>query len=447
MIQKFFITAASVLCVVVVIAQPKLSQKEKKPNIVFILSDDAGYADFSFQSDRLIPTPNIDRIADEGVKFTNGYVTGAVCSPSRAGILTGINQVEFGYVYNLPDGNLGLPVSQKLMGEYLKPLGYSTGIVGKWHEGTEPQFHPNKRGFDYFWGFLRGNSPYFNGLAKEVEENGMPVPASSIPYMTDAIGEKSIQFIEKHAKEPFFLYVAFNAPHTPMHAKPELLQKYRNQFDSEGRAINAAMTKSLDENVGKIVSKLKELNLLDNTLIIFTSDNGGEIAGKNNKGEDLPQNYSNNYPLRGRKAGPYEGGIRVPMLMMWKGKVKPGLVFNSPVSTLDFLPTFLTAAGAKTEKFPQLKGIDLVKQTTMSGNKNIAPRPFYWYIGYNDTGMMRLDNYKMIFSANKNPELYDLNSDIGETTDLYQSKPEVANKLGDLYKSWRKKLPTPLWTK
>lgn len=444
--KQIFITVAFIVCTTLVFAQSKLSQKAKKPNIVFILSDDAGYADFSFQSDRLISTPNIDRIANEGVKFTNGYVTGAVCSPSRAGILTGINQVEFGYVYNLPDGDLGLPVSQKLIGNYLKPLGYTTGIVGKWHEGKTPQFHPNQRGFDYFWGFLGGNSPYFNGLAKEIQENGVPVPASSISYMTDAIGEKSVQFIEKNAKEPFFLYVAFNAPHTPMHAKPELLEKYINQFDSKGRATNAAMTKSLDENVGKILSKLKELNLLDNTLIVFTSDNGGEIAGKNDNGEDLPQNFSNNYPLRGRKAGPYEGGIRVPMAMMWKGKMKPGLVFNSPVSTLDFLPTFLAAAGAKTEKFPQLQGIDLVKQTTMSANNNLS-RPFYWYIGYNDTGVIRLDNYKMIFSANKNPELYDLNNDIGETTDLYQSKPEVVNKLADLYKSWRNKLPAPLWKK
>lgn len=413
---------------------------QQKPNIILILSDDAGYADFSFQSKRLIPTPNIDRIAKDGACFSNAYVTGAVCGPSRAGILTGINQVEFGHVYNylpsntytIPKDSFGIPVSKKLIGDYLKPLGYTTGIVGKWHEGYSRAYHPNQRGFDYFWGFLDGSSKYKPGLAKEVQENGRPVPADSIPYMTDAIGNQSLKFIEANAAQPFFLYVAFNAVHTPLQAKPELLEKYKKQFSVEGRALNAALTESLDENVGRILNKLSELKLLDNTIVVFTNDNGGS-----------PASFTDNYPLRGGKAEIYEGGIRVPMSMMWKGKIKAGTRYEQPVSTLDFLPTFLNAAGVQAAKNPQLVGDDLVKQ--LNNKKKIVDRPMYWHIGWANTGAIRLGDYKMIFSAKKGKELYNLKSDIGETKNLVDSETEIAKKLEEMYKAWRVKLPKPLW--
>ena len=412
-----------------------------RPNIILILSDDAGYADFSFQSSRLIPTPHIDRIAAEGAKFTNGYVTGAVCCPSRAGLLTGVNQAEFGQVYNyvqgvqynIPKDSFGIPLNQKLVGDYLKQLGYATGIVGKWHEGFSHPFHPNQRGFDYFWGFLWGSSPYFTGLAKMVEHNGNTVPADSIPYMTDAIGEKSMQFIEANAQQPFFLYVSFNAPHTPMQAKPELLAQYKTRFNSEGRALNAAMTHSLDENVGKILGKLEELHLLENTIVIFTNDNGGQVT----------HSFADNYPLRGMKSDVYEGGIRVPMAAMWKSHIKAGTVFYKPVTTLDFLPTFLKAAGARPESYRQLQGKDLVEQIT-NPQKNSSNRPLYWYVAKNK-GALRLGDYKMVFLPGKQPELYDLANDIGETKNLYESKPDIAQTLHTLYKDWESKLPPPIW--
>ncbi|WP_276501721.1 sulfatase-like hydrolase/transferase [Terrimonas pollutisoli] len=413
---------------------------QQKPNIILILSDDAGYADFSFQSKRLIPTPNIDRIAQNGASFTNAYVTGAVCGPSRAGILTGVNQAEFGHVYNflpyntytIPKDSFGIPVSQKLIGNYLKPLGYTSGIVGKWHEGYSRSYHPNQRGFDYFWGFLDGSSNYKPGLAKGVQENGRPVPADSIPYMTDAIGNQSLKFIEANASHPFFLYVAFNAVHTPLQAKPELLEKYKKQFSVEGRALNAALTESLDENVGRILNKLSELKLLENTIVVFTNDNGGSTAS-----------FADNYPLRGSKAEIYEGGIRVPMSMMWKGKIKAGTRYEHPVSTLDFLPTFLNAAEAQAEKIPQIAGDDLVKR--LQNKKKVVDRPMYWYIGWANTGAIRLGDYKMIFSAKKGPELYNLTKDIAETTNLVESETKVAKKLEEMYKVWRQKLPKPLW--
>lgn len=413
---------------------------QQKPNIILILSDDAGYADFSFQSKRLIPTPNIDRIAEYGACFSNAYVTGAVCGPSRAGILTGVNQVEFGHVYNflpsntytIPKDSFGIPASQKLIGDYLKPLGYTTGIVGKWHEGYSSSYHPNQRGFDYFWGFLDGSSNYKPGLAKEVEENGRPIPADSIPYMTDAIGNQSLKFIEANAAHPFFLYVAFNAVHTPLQAKPELRDKYKKQFSVEGRALNAALTESLDENVGRILNKLSELKLLDNTIIVFTNDNGGS-----------PASFADNYPLRGAKADIHEGGIRVPMSIMWKGKIKAGTRYEQPVSTLDLLPTFMNAAGTQPAKNPQLVGDDLVKR--LKYKKKIVDRPMYWYVGWANTGAIRLGDYKMIFSNKKEPELYNLTKDIGETKNLVASETEMAKKLEEMYKAWRQKLPKPLF--
>lgn len=416
------------------------SYAQQKPNIIVILSDDAGYADFSFQSGRLIPTPNIDHIAKQGAVFSNAYVTGAVCGPSRAGLLTGVNQVEFGHVYNylpyntytIPKDSFGIPVSQKLIGDYLKPLGYTTGIVGKWHEGYSRTYHPNQRGFDYFWGFLAGSSKYSPGLVTEVEENGQPVAADAIPYMTDAIGNQSLKFIDANASKPFFLYVAFNAVHTPLQAKPELLEKYKKQFKVEGRALNAALTESLDENIGRILNKLRELKLLDNTIVVFTNDNGGSTAS-----------FADNFPLRGSKAEIYEGGIRVPMSMMWKGKIKAGTNYDQPVSTLDFLPTFLTAAGAQGTKNPQLVGDDLVKR--LKNKKNNVDRPMYWYIGWANTGAIRLGDYKMLFSSKKGPELYNLTNDISETKNLVASEIEMAKKLEDMYKAWRQKLPKPLW--
>jgi arylsulfatase A-like enzyme len=416
-----------------------MAQGAAKPNIILILTDDAGYADFGFQSNRLIPTPHIDRIAREGVAFSNAYMTGAVCSPSRAGLLTGVNQAEFGHVYNfikgveytIPVDSFGLPVSQRLVGQYLQPLGYTTGIVGKWHEGFAKRFYPNQRGFDYFWGFLWGSNGYFTGSAKQVEENTHPVAADSIPYMTDAIGNASLAFIRKHAREPFFLYVSFNAPHTPMQAKPEVLEKFRGRFASEGRSINAAMTYSIDENVGKILDQLDSLHLLDNTLILFTNDNGGQVT----------HSFADNYPLRGMKGDVYEGGIRVPMALMWLRAVKAGSVCATPVSSLDFLPTFLTAAGEDPHRYPRLEGMDLI---SLVRKRVDSPRPFYWYVGL-DRGAMRLGDYKLICNPGTRPELYNLKTDIGETVDLYGREPGTEARLEALYRQWKSNLPAPGW--
>lgn len=416
---------------------------QQKPNIVFILSDDAGYADFSFQSSRLIATPNIDRVAREGVKFTNGYVTGAVCSPSRAGLLTGVYQAKFGHTinftqgnkYNLPLDSLGLPLDQKLVGDYLKPLGYTTGIIGKWHLGNAAPFHPNRRGFDYFWGFLWGSSNYFVDKKRTIEENGKALDASAIPYTTDAIGDKSVDFINANKDRPFFLYVAFNAPHTPMQAKPELLERFTKELKSRERGLNAAMTYTMDENVGKIYAALDRLKLLEKTIVVFTNDNGGQVDNS----------FADNYPLRGKKSDVYEGGIRVPMALSWKGKIKPGSVFETPVTTLDFLPAFLVAAGAdlKNKEYARLDGTDLLRMIH-SPSKDDYNRSLFWYVNVNK-GCMRKGNYKMVFLPNQPPQLYNLTIDIGETNDLSGTEKKIAAAMTEEYMRWQKKLPPLKW--
>ncbi|WP_373512027.1 sulfatase-like hydrolase/transferase [Persicitalea sp.] len=413
------------------------TSKPNKPNIVLILSDDAGYADFSFQSNRFITTPNIDRIAREGVKFTDAYVTAAVCAPSRAGLLTGINQPEFGNVdnyikgvkYTIPQADYGIPQNIKLIGDYLHPLGYKNGIIGKWHEGFSKPYHPNSRGFDYFWGFLWGSSQYFPGKAVEVEENGRPVDPASIPYMTDAIGDHALDFIEKEQNNPFFLYVSFNAVHSPLQSKTEDLEKYKEQFSDERKLNNAAMTHSLDHNVGRIYAQLEKLDLLDNTIVIFLNDNGGETK----------HIRADNYPLRGHKSEPYEGGIRVPMAMRWPAKIKAGTVCHAIVSSLDILPTILTEAGGKLPKKPLLKGENLFEKAAQNADRE-DDRALYWLISH-DEGAIRQGDWKLVFESDKAPQLFNLRKDIGETTDVSKTESKKYRKLLTRYDRWKSTLP------
>jgi arylsulfatase A-like enzyme len=411
-----------------------------KPNIVVILSDDAGYADFGFQSNRFIATPNIDRIAREGVKFTDAYVTAAVCAPSRAGLLTGVNQAEFGNVnnfikgvkYTIPQEDYGIPQNIKLIGDYLHPLGYINGLIGKWHEGFSKPYHPNSRGFDYFWGFLWGSSNYFPGTAVEVEENGKPVDANTIPYMTDAIGDRAVEFIAKQQKNqgsvrPFFLYVSFNAVHTPLQAKKEDIERYQSKFSDPIKLKNAAMTHSLDHNVGRIFAQLEKLDMLDNTIIIFLNDNGGQKTTL----------HADNYPLRGMKSDPYEGGIRVPMAMRWPAKINAGKVCGSIVSSLDILPTLLAEAGGKSSS--ALKGKNLIKMVRAESSTP-DNRTLYWKLG-EGKGAIRQGDWKLVFNPGKAPELYNLKQDISESNDLHETEAERTKSLLTHYNSWLGSLP------
>lgn len=407
---------------------------QERPNIIVIVSDDAGYADFSFQSTKLTTTPNIDRIAQEGAKFTNAYVTASVCSPSRAGLLSGTNQPEFDHIYNYIKGveysiqqhEYGIPHNIKTIGEYLQPLGYATAAFGKWHEGFAEEFQPEQKGFDHFWGFLWGANHYHTGKAIDVIDDGKPVDPTTIPYMTDAITDEALSFASAHEEDPFFLYIAYNAVHSPLEAKPEHIALYEGKFpDDPKREILAAMTHSLDENVGKIFNRLEAMGELDNTIIFFINDNGGS-----------KHISADNSPLKGYKGQLYEGGIRVPFAVRWPGKIKGKTVCHSITSSLDILPSILDAVGYTARNLEGQSVLELIHNP-----QNFEHRELFWHTSQYG-GAIRAGQWKLIIDQNGH-ELYHLGNDIGESNNLKETQPAEYQKLKGKYEQWLAQLPHP----
>ncbi len=439
----------------------------RKPNILILLADDLGYADVGFQGCQDIPTPNIDRLAASGVRCTSGYVSGPYCSPTRAGLMTGRYQQRFGHEFNPgprgepggDDMSIGLPLSETTIANRLKAAGYATGMVGKWHLGVAPKFHPQQRGFDEYFGFLGGAHIYrpdlpnivFPGLQKA------PPPRPSAPilrgteaveekeYLTDAFAREAIAFIDKHQQEPFFLYLPFNAVHTPMHATDERLQKFASVTDPMRRTY-CAMTLALDQAIGKVLDKLKSTRLEDDTLIFFCSDNGGPTIPR------AALNGSRNTPLRGSKVSTLEGGIRVPFVVSWKGRLPAGAVYDQPVIQLDFLPTALAAAGVEVKPEWKLDGVNLLPYFT--GESAGAPHDvLYWRLGRQMAirkGDWKLASYIADIDGG-DPQtvtpikLYNLKQDIGENQDLASAQPEKLNELKALWDHWSEGLAQPLW--
>ena len=413
---------------------------EPPPNFVLLFSDDAGYADFGFQGSGSHATPNIDAIARDGIRFAQAYVSASVCSPSRAGLLTGRYQQRFGHEYNLPgmedpavpNSVRGLPLQERTLADLLRERGYATGLVGKWHLGLEPQFHPQRRGFDEFFGMTMGSGPYLPGTNERMFDGDVPVPAAQLPYLTDALGDRAVDFIERHRDEPFFLFLSFNAPHTPLEGRPEDVDEALARFETHERAVNVAMTRALDDNIGKVLAALDRLELADDTLVIFTNDNGGA----------MPYNASLNAPLRGTKGTFLEGGIRVPMAMRWPARFQAGREFEAPVSTLDFLPTMLSAAGGRLPVDRSFDGVDLLPHLTDATRGR--PHPIlYWRI---DAGAaVRRDDWKLVRTPDLQHWLFDLSTDISETTDLSAEHPEIADELRELLERWESTLAPPVW--
>jgi len=440
------LTSATSLALLAAPAQA--ASEPPKPNILILLADDLGYADLGVQGAKDIPTPNIDSLAHNGVRFTSGYVSSAMCSPSRAGLITGRSQSRFGHDINWdpgwpvdPSDTRGLPLTETTLGDQLKAAGYHTGVIGKWHLGEAPPFHPNRRGFDEFFGFIGGGHNYPTGSYRDspplnhyntlLERNGQPQPATP-GYLTTVLGEESAAFIHRNKEKPWLLYTAFNAPHTPLQATPELLERVQHITD-EKRRTYAAMIVGLDDAVGTILNQLREDGLEERTLIFFLSDNGGTTEN----------NTSSNKPLRGRKGQMFEGGIRVPFLAQWKGVLPAGKTYDRPVSSMDILPTALALAGANSIASQPLDGVDLMPYLT--GEKSGDPHEMlFWRLAERNIWAVRSGDDKLVKQGEK-ITLHDLANDTGEARDLAGKLPEVQAKLQKAFDEWHATLIPPLW--
>jgi arylsulfatase A-like enzyme len=353
--------------------------------------------------------------------------------------LTGRYQEKYGHEFN-PTGTQGMPTNQITIADRLKKVGYHTGLVGKWHQGSEPQFHPQKRGFDDFFGFLGGSHSYFkyNGMLRGTQ------PVSGEEYFTDAFGREACDYISKNKDKPWFLYLAFNAVHTPMDATDDRLQKF-TQIQDKKRRTYAAMMYAMDENIGRVLNKLQETGQTENTYVIFISDNGGPVM------PGTTMNASHNTPLRGGKRTTLEGGIRVPFVVSWLNHIKPGGVYDNMVIQLDLTATALNIAGADTSN---TDGVNLLPYLT-GDNHGVPHGVLFWRFG--DQMAIRLGNYKLVrYDANADtltgkkqpaigPFLYNLADDIGETKDLSKKMPGKLRELQSKWDDWNKTLARPLW--
>lgn len=410
--------------------------KSKQPNIIVIISDDMGYADIGCHGCKDIKTPNVDSIARNGIRFTNGYVSCPVCSPTRAGLATGRYQQRFGHEYNTgppPGGlrdNVGLPLTEVTIANVLKSAGYVTGAVGKWHLGIAPHFHPFKRGYDEFFGFLHGGHSYIDpglGTFNPVLRGTKPVEEKE--YLTDAFSREAVAFVERHHKEPFFLYLAYNAVHTPMQAPERYKDSFTHITDAK-RRVYAGMLTAMDEGIGKLLDKLREFGIEENTLLFFVNDNGGPTA-----------NASNNSPLRATKGTMFEGGIRVPFMVQWPGRLKAGQVYDHPAIALDILPTAAAAAKADLPKDRTIDGVNLLPYLT--GEKKSQPHDtLFWRAGKNSA--VRKGNWKLVKMGSETG-LFDLSSDIGESKDLKQERPGVLKEMEETFEKWNSQMIDPVW--
>lgn len=422
----------------------------RPPNIVVFVADDMGYADIGVHGAQDIPTPNIDALAASGVRFTDGYVTGPYCGPTRAGLLTGRYPQRFGHEFNIGMGpahaEVGLPLSERTMADHLKAAGYRTALFGKWHLGHAPRFFPMARGFDEFFGFLAGGHSYLGvGQPTNPIYDGNE-RATSITYLTDTLAGRAVEFITRNSARPFFLYLAFNAVHTPMQATDKYLARFP-QIPNEQRRTYAAMLSAMDDGIGRTLATLRLQGLEENTLIFLFSDNGGPST------QGMP-NGSSNGSLRGEKGTTWEGGIRVPFIISWKGRIPAANVDPRPVIQLDVLPTALAAAGITAQPEAQLDGVNLLPYLT--GNLSDAPhKALYWRTG----GLMaiRKGDWKLVKSYNggirddpalltlAGAELFNMRDDRDEKYNLAATNAEKMRELSADWQRWQGELVRPVW--
>ncbi|TYA92135.1 sulfatase-like hydrolase/transferase [Seonamhaeicola marinus] len=429
---------------------------KKQPNILLILCDDLGYADVGFNGSKDITTPNLDALASKGTIFNEAYVAHPFCGPSRASLLTGRYAHKIGSQFNLPtegDESKGIDVNETYISKVLQQAGYYTGVMGKWHLGYQTEFHPNTRGFDDFYGFLGGGHNYFPEQFKAaykrqkdsgrkfiwdylrpLEHNGKEVDETE--YITDALSRETIRFIDEASKKekPFFTYLSYNAPHTPLEAKEEDLERFKHIEDKK-RKTYAAMVYAVDRGVGKIVEKLKETGQYDNTLIIFFSDNGGKVKAG-----------ANNFPLTDGKGSAHEGGFRVPMFFHWPNVVPSGKTFSHPVSALDMYPTLAALGNAAIPEGKLLDGKNIWKD--FLNNKNPRKDEALFIMrhrkGFSDVAV-RKNEWKALKVYQKKWKLFNIEKDLSEKQDLSTKHPEVLKNLIAEGQEWSKTHVEPLW--
>ena len=440
---KFLPSPAKVLLLALLASFPALQGVETppaKPNILVILSDDHGYSDVGFQGCKDIPTPNLDRLAHEGVRCTSGYVSHPYCSPSRAALMTGRYQARFGHEhnprYNPENHQEGLPLTEKILPEFLQKAGYATGWIGKWHLGGAPEFHPENRGFQETFGFLGGIHNYLHWtpdpkteISLPIERNGHEVEVKE--HLTVAFGHEAADYIHRHNGQPWFLYLAFNAPHDPHQPTPERLARFANIADKKRRAY-AAQVSLLDDAIGDALAALKETGQERRTLVFFFSDNGAPVTTAN--GGSGP-NGGSNAPLRDGKHSVYEGGVRVPFVVRWPERLPAGQDYAKTVSSLDVFPTALACAGVPMPTDRPYDGVDLIPY--LSGAKTEAPHDqLFWRLNERSQAAALEARKKLVRDGAKPDQLFDLSADIGETTSLTESDPATAIRLNHDLDAW-----------
>ena len=460
--NKSFITVVALFCAFVGDARAAEPTAPRRPNVVFILADDLGYTDLGCYGSKYYETPNIDRLAAQGMRFTDGYTCGPNCTPTRAALMSGQYGPRTG-VYTVGgidrfnwrtrplrpiDNVTHLPPDTVTVAQVMKSAGYKTALFGKWHLGQDDQHHPARRGFDEA---IVSMGKHFNFATTPKVE----YPDGA--YLADFLTDKSLDFIRRHKDQPFFLALHHFAVHAPHEAKPSLVEKFKGKPAAGGHddPTYAAMIASVDESIGRVTALLDELKLSDNTLVIFTSDNGG-VGGYVREGIKRAGDVTDNAPLRGGKGMLYEGGIRVPYVFRRTGTVAAGTTCREPINSVDLYPTLLDLAAARPPANQPLDGVSYASLLRSDGNAKLDRDALYWHFpGYLGAGqnmwrttpvsVVRSRDWKLMeFLEDNRLELYNLRDDPSERNDLAQKNPQKTAELRDKLHAWRKQVNAPM---
>lgn len=439
------------------VALPAQQTGPTRPNILLILSDDAGWGDFGFHGADDGFTPRLDQLAAEGIVCEQAYVSASVCCPSRAGLMTGRYQQRFGHEFNGPGkpepgfvlADMGLAREERTLASLLRARGYTTAAMGKWHLGSEPGLRPLERGFDHWFGFLGGSRSYYPigspSKLRQLQNDQQVVAEDEIGYLTDTLADHAADYVRAQANDPrpFFLYLAFNAPHTPMHALEADLTRFA-QIEDKRRRTYAAMLYAMDRGIGRVLDAVEESGQAKQTLVVFLNDNGGAT-----------NNGSSSGAWRGRKGSKWEGGLRVPLVLRWPDEFAAGRRYPEMVSSLDLAPTLLAAAGpplqarlARSQPVAAFDGVDLLTRLQVLG-KSDSPRDaphssLYWRRGV--AAALREGPWKLVRVDTLSPQLMHLERDASETTDYSALEPERVRRMLLALVHWESELAPPRWT-